>query len=315
MTKTALSKWRAVGLLLPAAVTIWMLGGSAQARQRIVLKTGESIEASQVRVEQTRIWFCFNGLTVSVDKKDVQRIEDGGKTRIVFSTPESGPAAEPENRQPLENTPPDPAVRQKLSRAKPASEGKGKPAEAARRSVSTSPPDSPRRSAARKNKPGRTVRLSAVLKPGGFGDMKWGDRIASQRGLRRLDSIGELAEVVEYVRTDEPLRLETQADPIVRYAFWNDRLYMVTLWAEGPDAYRSIRRAMFERFGPGTPSPDHRQTCYWVDDDADRMIDYLSDRQMGMLWMRSREINHQYQLTRLRIPINAGRSGPAAATR
>lgn len=149
----------------------------------------------------------------------------------------------------------------------------------------------------------------AFLDPDGFGGMKWGDHLTSQEGFRKLEEDSELPEVFEYILRDEPVQLGSDTeDPVVKYAFWKNRLYMVTLWAAGPASYSSMREAMVKRYGPGIQSPDKKQTHYWMDDSADRMIDYLEDKEVGMLWMRSREINHQYKLSQLRIPIHAGQA-------
>ena len=312
MSATKPNYMKPLYIMMLSLLTVWVAADSATATQKIVLVTGETMEVDQARVEDTKVWISWSGLTLSIDKKDVLRIEGEGKQQYLDHDAPVHPQQQAEQAKP-EKSPPQRLASQRTSTA-------------------TAPPDkrtvSPKKERKRisKSKPGRSgespepgglsksaEQLSALLKPGGFGAMKWGDHLTTLTGLRKLDEDSELPEVCEYTRPDEPIQVGSDAkDTVVKYAFWKNRLYMVTLWAAGPEAYELIREAMVNRYGPGIQSPDKKQTYYWIDDSADRMIDYLEDEELGMLWMRSRDINHQYKLTQLRIPINAGRTTPAA---
>ena len=157
--------------------------------------------------------------------------------------------------------------------------------------------------------PPDTEQLLTLLGTDGFGDMNWGDSRKIHPDFRKVLKESGLPHVVEYTRPTNTLTLgQDSKNAVIKYAFWRDRFYMVTLWASGPEAFQSIKTAMIHKYGPGIQKPDKPQTLYWIDDDADRMIEYIEDQQLGLLWMRSRDINHEYKLTQMRVPIRASQA-------
>ena len=287
--------------------------GDASASHKVVLITGDVMTVDQARVEEDRVWISWSGLTLSIDKKDVLRIESGGKKHvIVHDTP-----AKPRSQQ----------QKPKVNNTKPSKQPpQGQPVTASKKKSGGSSNSPGKRKPEKKDKPKSSPapahltksaeQFMAFLEPDGFAGVKWGDPPEPKTGFRKLDEDSELPDVYEYFRKNDPVQLGSEPDsPVIKYAFWKNRLYMVTLWADGPEAYSSMRDAMVKRYGPGIQSPKKKQTFYWVDDNADRMVDYLVDRKVGMLWMRSREINHQYKLSQMRIPIHAGQIRTAPGTK
>ena len=56
--------------------------GIASASQKVVLVTGDVMMVDRARVEGDRVWISWSGMTLSIDKKDVLRIEGNGKRDI-----------------------------------------------------------------------------------------------------------------------------------------------------------------------------------------------------------------------------------------
>jgi hypothetical protein len=297
-----------VYVIISAILAISAGVGIASAAQKVVLVTGDVMMVDRARVEGDRVWISWSGMTLSIDKKDVLRIEGNGKRDIIVrgASGKSRP-----QRQQTEKTGPDRnhSALQPNEPVKASAKNRGQSAGASGRPPLKSKPDQPRTSPPTGHRLESAEKFEALLVADGFGDLKWGDPLDPGAGFRRLDEDGELPEVDEYFRKDDPVHLgQDDRHRVVKYAFWRNHLYMVTLWVEGAEAYATMRAAMVNRYGPGIQSPEKKLTYYWVDETADRMIDYLEDRGLGMLWMRSREINHRYKLSRLRIPINAGQS-------
>jgi hypothetical protein len=299
---------KSITIFILAIMAVAVGSGSAAAAQKVVLVTGDIMTVDHARVEDDRVWISWSGMTLSIDKKDVLHIESGGKRHLIVhdtSVKSQSQKQQPARKGPKQAQkalPPDRSVNGQTN-----NDAKSTADAARQRSTSKSarPVKSP--------PPGRLTESAesflAFLTPEGFSDLKWGDEPDPRAGFRRLEEDSELPEVYEYFRRKDPVQLGRDDDNrIVKYAFWRNRLYMVTLWAAGTEAYAAMREAMVKRYGPGIQSPEKKLACYWVDETADRMIDYLEDRNLGMLWMRSREINHRYKLSRLRIPINASQS-------
>ena len=286
-----------IKVLLIAIFVFTIAAGTATASHKVVLITGDVMTVDQARVEEDRVWISWSGLTLSIDKKDVLRIESGGKRHVIVNDkPSRRISSKPRApKQPSKSSRIEKAVKTPSKKEKTPKKKSGKP-------DSTTGPGALSKSA---------EQFMAFLEPNGFAGVKWGDYPEPQAGFRKLDQDSELPEVFEYFRKSDPVQLgPEEQSPVVKYAFWKNRLYMVTLWAAGLEAYSSMRDAMVKRYGPGIQSPKKKQTYYWVDNTADRMIDYLEDKEVGMLWMRSREINHQYKLSQMRIPIHAGQTRP-----
>ena len=286
-------------------LTLFLLAigtGAASASQKVVLITGDVMTVDRARIEADRVWISWNGLTLSIDKKDVLRIENGRKRHVIVHDKPSKPiSGKPKTRKP----PPKSSRLEKPVKAKNKKETKSTRTSAKRKPKSGKPQNS--------IDPGRLSKSAeqfmAFLEPNGFAGVKWGDHPEQNVGFRKLNENSELPDVYEYFRKNDPVQLGSETEsPVVKYAFWRNRLYMVTLWAAGSEAYASIRDAMIKQYGPGIQSRERKQIFYWVDNDADRMIDFMEDKGVGMLWMRSREINREYKLSQMRIPIHAGQN-------
>ena len=293
-----------------ATMAIWMVADVAAAKQKVVLVTGEVMVVDQARLKEGRVWITWSGLSLSIDEKDVLRIESDGKQHIIVH--DDTPASEIQTNRPQAKNPEQIAAQGKpRTHTPPAKRLASNPA--GNRNKPKPEPDKTKEPA---DLPAAAELFLAFLHSDGFGNLKWGDHLEKHPDLKRLFKDSGLPDVIEYVRPDDSLQLGTDSKAAaIKYAFWKDRLYMVTLWSTGSEAFQSVRGAMVKKFGQGIKKPDNPLTLYWIDDDADRMIEYLEDTGLGLLWMRSREINNQYKLARLRVPISAGQSASAGASK
>ena len=83
MPKTVSNLLKYIRCFIMIGIVVWACSGIAAAKQIVVLVTGEKMVVDQARVESERVWISWNGLTLSIDKKDVIRIEGGGKKHII----------------------------------------------------------------------------------------------------------------------------------------------------------------------------------------------------------------------------------------
>lgn len=301
---------KTVSGIIIAIIALYGVTGSAVA-DHVVLVTGEVMTVDHAHLKDGRVWITWNGLSLSIAEKDVQRIESDGKNHIIVHDNPS--PSKPELSTPgTQNPPPKKIASQRKPQTKSPPAKRSAPENAAGKSKAPAKTDQNTDSSEPVELSATAEELLTFLEFDGFGDIKWGAHREAQTGLKRVFKNSELPEVIEYVRPTDSLQLGSDAEPAtIKYAFWKDRLYMVTLWAPGPEAFDSIRQAMVNKFGQGIPKPENPHTLYWIDDDADRMIEYLEDKGLSLLWMRSREINNQYKLTQLRFPIRAGQGVPA----
>ncbi len=143
-------------------------------------------------------------------------------------------------------------------------------------------------------------KLSAALRKDGFCDLQWGRKVSSVDGLKKKQTVGDLDDVVGYIRPKDLLQIGDIALVSVNYAFWRDQLYTVTLWTKGYSNFTALRDAAFKKFGPGIRNDLTRERYLWSDALSDIMLDYIQDDHYGMLWLRSKELDHQCRSSQLK---------------
>jgi len=138
-----------------------------------------------------------------------------------------------------------------------------------------------------------------VLRTDGFGGLRWGARVTNISGLEKIQNESGLNDVVEYVRPDDTLKLGEINLKSVVYAFWRDELYTVTVWTQGLSNYKALRRKVVDQFGNGTRLDSASERYLWSDGPSDIMLKYDEDGQYGMLWMRCKELDRKFKLSKL----------------
>jgi hypothetical protein len=118
--------------------------------------------------------------------------------------------------------------------------------------------------------------------------------------LKKKQTVSDLDDVVEYLRPKDLFQVGDTALVSVNYAFWRDQLYTVTLWTKGYSNFTALRDAAFNKFGPGIRGDSTRERYLWSDALSDIMLDYIQDGRYGMLWLRSKELDHQCRSSQLK---------------
>ena len=143
-----------------------------------------------------------------------------------------------------------------------------------------------------------------ALRKDGFCDLQWGCMVSGVDGLEKRQTISDLDDVVEYIRPKDFLKIGDAALQSVIYAFWRDQLYTVTIWTNGYSNYTALRDAVIKEFGPGIQNDPAREMYLWSDALSDIMLQYIQDSRYGMLWLRSKEMDHQCRSSQLKGPAS-----------
>ena len=106
--------------------------------------------------------------------------------------------------------------------------------------------------------------------------------------------------VAEYRQTIENLKFGQAVLSSMHYAFWRDRLYMLTLRTRGHTNYIALRDEVFRQFGKGLRADQALERFLWTDEPSDMMLEYTKSDQQGMLWLRSSQMDRQYKLAQVR---------------
>ena len=253
---------------------IWPVIGlipSMVSADTVVMKTGETFTSPKVWEENGKIRFNMHGLIVNVDKSEV--------SKIIKHNSDMHPQRQARSSAPadLSAIPSDPTAKPGGTRGRvpePTAE-KSRTENVRRRDDAIHSPTAP------------------VVSGIGLDGISWQQKPSDLSGLIKMNTEQLYGGIDQYYREDEPLYLGSATLDGRVYGFWRDRLYMITMWAEGPPAYRRLRKAVFERYGRGRQNSDGLERYVWSDPTTDRMLEFDPQRNTGLFWMRSRVLDEK----------------------
>ena len=232
----------------------------------VFLKNGKEIKVEKAWQDGDQIWLIYQGLEASLPHSKVMRID---RTARAGAIKDHDKAAK--------------------HRYEPQPAGTGRPTQ---KKLTTE-------IAAAPQQPVGPTKINSFLRADGFGDLTWGDRVDSIRGLERKLSDSDMKDVIEYIRPEDILKIDNAILKSIVYAFWRDKLYTVTVWTQGRANYNALRQAVFNHFGKGILPEPSIERHLWSDGPSDRMLKYTKDGEYGMLWMRGKEMDRKFKLAKL----------------
>ena len=240
----------------------------------IVMTTGETFSSTQVWEEDGKIRFNMHGLVVSVEKAEVAQIIRDQQIPQSARIP-----AHPQNQAPV--APVTPLQPEPVSHAKP---------------VSLPPANSPG-----PVQPPRPKNQDRMFKPTavsgvGLEGITWHLQPSDLPDLVKIETDPTFGGIDQYYRENETMSLGPAILDGKAYGFWRNRLYTITMWVEGPPAYRRLREAVFKRYGKGRQNSDGLERYIWEDPGTDRMLEFDERLNTGLFWMRSRALDEKIKL-------------------
>lgn len=227
----------------------------------VILTTGERFTSPKVWEEDGKILFDMQGLIVNVNKRDV--------AAVVRGTQPAEPSATL-----LEKPVPD---RQKTS--SPASD--------------PLPADKPESTGPSAETIGRGHHSKLKIRGIGLDGLAWQMHPDDIRGIAKLGTDPCYGGIDQYWRPGGNLTLgDVLLDGLV-FGFWQNQLYTILIWVDGKPAYTRLQRAVFERYGSGRKNQKGLERYIWIDDTTDRMLEFDQKRNIGIFWMRSRDLDIQ----------------------
>ena len=238
----------------------------------VILKTGETIETSEVWEQGDKIFFYLFGQVLSIHQKDVQQIK-----------------------------------RTKLDRNKSSQKPKKKETFLSLKNNESSRKDQTLNEDKQKSlRTGSPIAYNKVTKSinlNGFLHFRWEDNISSFEGLEKINTEADLDGIMEYFRPKDVLRLGKAKLKSIVYSFWHDKLYAVTIWTQSHFNYFALREEVFNQFGKGRKSDKHHERYIWSEGQTDRMLEYIKSGEYGLLWLRSKKMYRRFKLSELSGPI------------
>ena len=140
---------------------------------------------------------------------------------------------------------------------------------------------------------------TSLMRKDGFRDLQWGVNVNEIDGLEMKPAFSSQEEVVEYVRPDDTLQIGDAVLASITYTFWRKRLYTVTVWTVDEKNYKALRKVVIEQFGKGRQPDQSLEKYLWSSTATDMMLEYDEVGQLGMLWLRSGEIDRKQKLKKL----------------
>jgi hypothetical protein len=270
----------------------------------IVFHSGKPMEVEQAWEEGDKIFFYLKGFKASISKQEVLRIErkiigrgdsSGNSKKTKSPSAKVADIAKKDSRQAKVNTSPQ----QRLPPKPPEITLNHSKTRITKKDTSSAKVNKSPKQMLHSKPPKITLDHSEQE---GFRDLNWGANLAALKNFVELKSDTGLAEVKEYIREGDKLKLGDADLKSIVYSFWRDQFYTVTVWTEGKTNYISLRNEAFKKFGTGQRSDQSLERYLWSDASTDRMLKFMKDTQVGMLWMRSKKIDRRYKLTKLNVP-------------
>jgi hypothetical protein len=248
---------RKAAIIICTMISIVFPFARESAADEVILTTGDRFTSSKVWEEDGKVLFDMQGLIVKVDKQDVAAvIRDPRVSDPSLALPgQSAPGGQGTAPSALNHQPEDkPAAPMKS--ADPAS-----------------------------HHPKPKVRGI------GFDGLAWQMHPGEIAGIAKLGTDPSYGGIDQYWRPDSNLTLgDVLLDGLV-FGFWQNRLYTIMVWVDGKPAYNRLQRTVFDRYGSGRKNEKGLERYIWIDDTTDRMLEFDEQRNTGIFWMRSRDLD------------------------
>lgn len=241
----------------------------------VFLKNGNELKVEKAWQENDQVWFIFSDMKASIPQSKVTRIQSNSGNPAKPATPEDRSNAE------IHASQPQPAEKMLPNQILKTA------------GTSTDP-----------QQLSQSTKKPLVLRKDGLAGMKWGSRLANVRGLEIKQTDSGLKDVIEYVRPNDSLKLGEATLKTVVYAFWRNQFYTLSIWTQGQENFKALRDSVFHHFGKGTRIDGSGEKYLWSGSDTDVMLKYTPDGQYGVLWMRGKELDRKFKLSRLNGPAS-----------
>lgn len=221
----------------------------------IVLKNGTELQTPKVWVDNSQIHFVLDGLPAVIAPRDIAKIMDAPSevSRALASSPLAPTSPRPKR-------------------------GKTKIQPAAVKPPSSIQPE-----------PDHSAPLASSSL--GFQDLTWDMRVTDIPGLEKIDEDPSFGGIIQYHPTDAEMKFGGANLAEVVYGFWEGRFYTLSLLVADKAQFDVLKSEAFARFGPGIQTDDSRQVYIWYGSVTDRMLEYDPAQDLGLLWMRSADLN------------------------
>lgn len=254
-------------LIMALVICLGVLQSTVHADE-VVLASGERFASDKIWEENDKIRFNMHGLVVSVNKSDVASIvRQNGAAQV-----DVGPT--PTRHQSIQ---PNPAPQNKnINKALPNKATRPGPVQ----------------------KPKSRSKAKPILKGIGFDGISWQMRPSELPGLTKIKTEPLYGGIDQYWQPDGPMSLGNVLVDGLVFGFWQNRLYSIMIWVDGQPGYEHLKRVVFERYGRVNVSKNSPDRYVWVKDrTTDRMLEFDDKLNIGIFWMRSRELdNHIKEL-------------------
>jgi len=234
----------------------------------VFLKNGKTLKVEKAWQENDQVWLIFSDMKASIPQSKVTRIESDSSNPTKSGTPGDRSNPKIDASQPGKNMLPNPI--KKTART----------------------PTDPQQLTPKKT--------PLVLRKDGLADMRLGSKLTNASGLEIRQTDSGLQDVIEYVRPDDSLILGAAILKSVIYAFWRNRLYTLSIWTQGRENYNALRDSVFNHFGTGARIDGSSERYLWSDSTTDVMLEYTSDDQYGLLWMRDKRLDRKLKLSKFK---------------
>ncbi|MGB5987403.1 MAG: hypothetical protein WBG37_19005 [Desulfobacterales bacterium] len=226
----------------------------------IVLKNGTQLKTPKLWVDNAQVHFMLDGLPAVIAPNDIAKLIDVPAS-VTLALVKNSPNPKPQRPDTINPAP------------KPVKSQPPRPAAA---------PSAP---------PNKAPADKDGAQGIGFQELSWDTPLAELPGLELFDEDPSFGGIQCYRRPTAELSFGPVPLADAVYGFWQGRFYTLSLLVDGRERFDTLKVEAFQRFGPGLQTDETRQVYIWYGGATDRMLEFDPLNQLGLLWMRSAELN------------------------
>ena len=136
--------------------------------------------------------------------------------------------------------------------------------------------------------------LAFQNEPDGFRGIKWGTKIETLTGMRKVEEAG--SDIIRYTRSNDKFQIGSAKLKEISYLFWQGKFLIVSITTDGYFNWESLKEAVFAKFGVGNQKNPYIKSYSWLSGKVHMSLEYNNIKDEGWFIITSRDILYEKEI-------------------
>jgi hypothetical protein len=132
----------------------------------------------------------------------------------------------------------------------------------------------------------KLVSFKPGAEPDGYNGIKWETKLSTLERMKHTRTDPAHGGIEFYVREGDTFKLENGKHKTVQYGFLKGKLYVVVISTSGPEEWKSLKDAVFRKFGEGARPFVNREEYLWSGKNVVMALQYDENFKLGTFYIR-----------------------------